>query len=283
MPNHSIVVTGAGGKTGRAVIDRLVAAGVGVTALLHRVEHRAAAERAGARTVVADLADAATLAGALAGHDAVYHVPPNLHPAETELTAAVIAAAGRAGVQRFALHSVLAPYLTAMPHHLRKARSEELLRESPLDWTILQPASYAQNVLPYLDAIRDTGVWRLPYSGEARFTPVDLRDVAEVALRVLTETGHTYAGYELCGPELLDSIAMAARLETLLGRPVTVDSVPAAGAPDLVAMFDYYDRHGLAGNPRTLAGLLGRPPTDFATAVGHELRAVGADNGRVRR
>lgn len=271
-----MLVTGAAGKTGRAIVERLLASGAEVTALLHRAEQRATAERAGARTVIADLADAVALESALAGHDAVYHVPPNMHPAETQLTAAVISAAARAGVNRFVLHSVLAPYLTEMPHHLRKARNEELLRQSNLEWTILQPASYVQNVLPYLDSIRHSGVWRLPYRSDAAFTPVDLADVAEAATRVLTRSGYGHASYELCGPEVLDSAAMAERLCSVLQMRIELQRVPGTGPADLVAMFDHYDRHGLVGNATVLRWLLGREPTPFAAAVSRMVSGNGA-------
>ena len=274
----TVVVTGAAGKTGLAVTGACIARGLAVTALVRREGQRSVALAAGAvRVVVADLGDAAQVRAAVAGHDALYHLAPNMHPHEAKLARVAVEAAQECGVRRFVLHSVLAPYLPAMPHHLRKAESERVLRGSELDWTTLQPASYAQNIQP--DAVRRAGVLTVPYRTSAPFTPVDLIDVAEAAAVVLTEGDHRYASYELCGPGVLDTDGMAADLTTLLGVGVQARAQSSAGwlasashlstqaRGDLLAMFDYYDRHGLVGNPRALTGLLGRSPTTFGAAL----------------
>lgn len=271
---RGVVVTGAAGKTGLAVTRACASAGLAVTAVIRREAQRVTVQAAGAaRAVVVDLADRAALTSVLAGVDAVYHVPPNMHQDETGLTRNVIEAATDGHVGRFVLHSVLAPYLPEMPHHLRKAQSERLLRMSTLDWTILQPASYAQNVLPYLDTIRRTGRWVLPYRPSAPFTPVDLRDVARVAADVLGERGHSFASYELCGPQRLDSAAMALGIARVLGHAVELVHVAAERDvdADLRAMFAYYDRCGLVGNPSVLALLLGHAPTTFEAAIARDV------------
>lgn len=273
-----MLVTGAAGKTGLAVTRACTTRGLAVTAVVRREGQRSVALRAGAvRAVVADLGDAAQVRAATAGHEALYHLAPNMHPEEAQLTRIAVDAAQACGVHRFVLHSVLAPYLPAMPHHLRKAESERLVRASTLDWTILQPASYAQNV--QLDVVRRTGALTVPYRTSAPFTPVDVDDVAEAAAVVLTEPDHRYAGYELCGPEVLDTVGMAAGVAAVLGVNVvaraqslaewsaSVPDLRAQARDDLLAMFDYYDRHGLVGNPRALTGLLGRSPTTFAGTI----------------
>lgn len=274
----TVAVSGAAGKTGLAVIRACTARGLAVTALVRRADQRPAALAAGAvRAVVVDLGDPARVRAAVGGHEAMYHLAPNMHPDEVELARVAVEAAWPCGVRRFVLHSVLAPYLPAMPHHLRKAESERVLRDSALSWTILQPASYAQNVV--VEQVRRSGVLAVPYRTTAPFTPVDLADVAEAAAVVLTEPGHHHASYELAGPAVLDTVAMAACLTTVLGRDVqarqqSVEEWSAAAQGlneqarhDLLAMFDYYDGHGLVGNPRVLAGLLGREPTAFADAL----------------
>lgn len=274
MESRRIVVTGAAGKTGRAVVRRLAAAGHAVTALVHRPEQEAGLRSEGAATASAtDLEDPVAVRAALSGHDGVYHVPPNLHPREDLLTGNVATAAEEAGVRRFVLHSVLAPYLPSMPHHLRKARSEERLRTSGLAWTVLQPASYMQNVLPYLEAVRRDGVLAMPYSADAAFTPVDLEDVAEVALRVLTDDAHAFASYELCGPQRLTNHDQAAALADLLGRPVRAEAqpVPEDAPDDLAAMFTHYDRYGLVGSGWLLERLLDRLATTFAEALARDV------------
>ncbi len=278
-----ILVTGAAGKTGRAVIRALAAAGRPVRGLVRRPGQADLVRGAGAReTVVADLLDAHSLAEATRGVRAIYHICPNINPDEVTIGRSAIAAAQAAGVERFVYHSVLHPQAEAMPHHWLKLRVEEMLFESGLSYTILQPAAYMQNVLAYWPQITGEGLYPVPYSTEAQLSLVDLADVAAVALRVLTEPGHADATYELAGPEALSAEEVTAILARHLGRPVRAEAVSpdtwedrarAAGMGEyqmqtLLAMFRYYDLYGLTGNPRVLAWLLGRPPGTFAQLIG---------------
>jgi uncharacterized protein YbjT (DUF2867 family) len=271
-----ILVTGAAGKTGRAVIRALVERGQAVRALVRREQDVGAQE-----TVVASMADEAVFVRAARGVDAIYHICPNASPDEIAFGRNAIAAARAAGVARFAYHSVLHPQIEAMPHHWHKMRVEELLFASGLDVTILQPTAYMQNLLANWPAIRQ-GVHRTPYPVTSRISLVDLGDVAEVAARVLTGGGHSAATYELVGTPPLSQGEVADVLSEALDRPVRAESesieqwrARAAGlghrqADVLTRMFQYYARHGLGGNDRALRGLLGRPPTsllEFARRV----------------
>jgi uncharacterized protein YbjT (DUF2867 family) len=165
-----------------------------------------------------------------------------------------------------------------MPHHWLKMRVEEQLLESGLNYTILQPAAYMQNVLAQWEHVLEQGIYAVPYSVETRLGLVDLEDVAEAAAIVLTEPGHEGATYELAGAEALAQGEVAAILSQQLGRRVRAEVVPRevwekrvreSGLGDyqvdtLVKMFRYYERCGFWGNPRVLTCLLGRPPTTFA-------------------
>ena len=281
-PAEPILVTGAAGKTGRAVIRALAAEGAPVRAFVRRPEQRPAVEKAGATEVVdGDLRSRETAAAAVAGTAAIYHISPNVHPDETGIGRRMVAAALTAGVTRFVYHSVLHPQVEAMPHHWAKLRVEELLFESGLTTTILQPAPYMQNVLGAWRAITEKGLYPVPYSLASRLVMVDLGDVARVAARVLGEDGHAGATYELCGPDRLDSRQVATALERGLGRAVEARFVaPREWAAEarrrglgddrietLLAMFGYYDRFGMAGSSRVLECLLGRPARSFADFV----------------
>jgi NAD(P)H dehydrogenase (quinone) len=273
-----IVVTGAAGKTGRAVIRALVGRGATVRALVHRPEQESPARRLGAQEVVSgDMRDPAILDRAMRGAAAVYHICPNMHPDEVGIGQGAIAAARKAGVQRLVYHSVLHPQVEAMPHHWLKMRVEEQIFASGLDYTILQPAAYMQNVLAYRESIVQHGLYSVPYAVDTRLGMVDLEDVAEVAAKVLSESGHGGATYELCGPEALTQTEVANLMGQQLGRAVQAQAVPleawreqaqAAGLGEyqvetLVKMFEYYERHGFRGNPTVPACLLGRRPTGF--------------------
>ncbi len=277
-----ILVTGAGGKTGRAVMRALLARGESVRGLVRTGEHAAQARALGAQeAVTGDMRDPAALERAAHGARAIYHICPNISPDEVEIGRAALAAARAAGVERFVYHSVLHPQTPSMVHHWNKLAVEAALFESGLAYTILQPASYMQNVLGSWKGIVEQGVYSVPYSVETRLGMVDLDDVAEVAARALTEPGHAGATYELCGPEALTQTEVAGLLARALGRPVRAVQVAlpdwAARARSgglgetqvetLLKMFDYYDKNGFWGNPRVLAHLLGRAPATFEAFV----------------
>jgi uncharacterized protein YbjT (DUF2867 family) len=277
-----ILVTGAAGKTGRAVIRTLTTKGEAVRALVHRPEQVRSVEGVGAReVVVGDMRLKATLGQAAQGARAVYHICPNVSPDEVDIGQVAIVAARSAGVKHFVYHSVLHPQVEAMPHHWQKLRVEEQLFRSGLPYTILQPAAYMQNVLAHWDQIVEQGVYPVPYAVETRLGMVDLEDVAEAAAVVLTESGHAGAVYELAGTEVLSQAEVATILSQQLGRPVRAEAVSLetwerrareSGLGDyqvetLVKMFRYYEHYGFWGNPRVLSWLLGRPPTTFAAFV----------------
>jgi uncharacterized protein YbjT (DUF2867 family) len=159
--------------------------------------------------IVGDMRDEKILRRAASGVRAVYHICPNVSPHEIAIGKAAIAAAQDAGIEQFVFHSVMHPQIEAMAHHWNKLRVEEELFESGLAYTILQPASYMQNVLGGWQAIVERGVYAVPYSVESRMSMVDLEDVAQAAAVVLTEPSHLGATYELVGPEVLTQTEIA--------------------------------------------------------------------------
>ncbi len=274
-----ILITGAAGKTGRAVIQRLVAKEQRVRGLVRRQEQAILLEQLGVwDTIAGDMRSQTTMDQAVLGVSAIYHICPNMHPEEMLIGEIVIRAAQSAGIERFVYHSVLHPQIEAMAHHWQKMRVEEMLLESGLSYTILQPAAYMQNVLVNWDRIVRQGVYAVPYALETRLSMVDLQDVAEAASAVLSEASHAGATYELCGAEVLSQKEIAIILGEQLGREIEGEHVPiekweqqamSAGLSDyavqtLVRMFRYYERNDFWGNPQVLGWLLGRSPTTFA-------------------
>jgi uncharacterized protein YbjT (DUF2867 family) len=285
-----ILVTGAAGKTGRAVVGALVGAGQQVRGLVRRPEQAAVLESIGAQeTHLGDMQDPASLARAAEGASAIYHICPNVHPAEVAIGQAAIRAAQAAGVELFVYHSVLHPQTEAMPHHWNKLRVEEELLESGLSFCVLQPCAYMQNILGQWESAAERGVYPVPYSVQSPLSMVDLLDVATVAALVLTEPGHAGATYQLCGPAALTSEQVAAALSEHLARPVVPSAMPIAAWREraqasglgeyqietLVKMFRYYDQNGLIGNPRVLEWLLGRPPTTLTEFIARISRQRG--------
>ena len=268
---------GASGKTGRAVTRALAARGFRVRAAVRseRAAERVYAAGAGELAVL-DLETGAGLERALVDVWGGYHLAPNVHPDEVGMAERVTAAAAAVGTGRLVFHSVLHPDDASMPHHLRKAQAEEVVRAGGVPWTVLRPAAYHQNLLPGALA----GELAVPYSLDAPFSNVDLGDVALVAATVLCEPGHEGEAYDLAGPETLSVREMAARASEVLGRTVAAvetdrgawetgpgAALPDAARQDLLAMFESYDREGLVGGSAWLWALLGHLPTTWAEAV----------------
>jgi NAD(P)H dehydrogenase (quinone) len=284
-----ILISGASGKSGTAVLRALARRGANARALVHRKEQAGAASAAGAVEVVCgDMLNSGDLERAMEGADHVYHICPNMHPQEVTVGMKVVEAAKKQRVSHFVYHSVLHPQVEAMPHHWNKMRVEEFLFTSGMPTTILQPCAYMQNISGYWDGIISDGIYAVPYSPETQISIVDLEDVAEVAARVLTEPGHQGASYELAGPAPLSQQDVALSLAKALGRPVRavsldrtawIDGAYKAGmAPYTVdtlgKMFEYYERNGFVGSPRVIEWLLGRSPTTFEAYIWRILSGV---------
>jgi uncharacterized protein YbjT (DUF2867 family) len=274
-----ILVTGAGGKTGVAVLKALVARGAVVRALVRSSSHRAALNAIGVHDIVAgEMDDPRAWSQAVAGTNAVYHICPNMSPHELPFARALVATAVTHGVRRLVYHSVLHPQIEAMPHHWAKLRVEEMLFSSGLDVTILQPTAYMQNSLAEWDRMAGDGIYRVPYPVETKLSLVDLDDVAEAAALVLTGDGHSGATYELVGTLPMSQIEIAETFGRALQSAVRAEAEPveawterarSAAMDDyqletLAKMFQAYARDGLCGNPNVLGWLLKRPPTSLA-------------------
>ncbi len=279
-----VLVTGAGGKTGRAVIAAVRERGALVRAVVRDGDRHRDLAAPGVELAVADQRDPAALTTALDGCDAVCAIAPNVSPDEVAMGSAVVTAATRAGVQRLCFHSVVHPQLSAMPHHADKGRVEEQVVESGLAWTILQPNAYLQNLAGYRDQLR-AGHYRVPYATDRPSAMVDLREVAEVAARCLVDGLGIHATFELSGPASVtpDDIAAAAArqlgTEVVAARQDPADwaaanqQLPTHARERLHAMFVHYDRHGSPGDATVLRCLLGREPCGLDEVLG-ELLAV---------
>ena len=278
MDAGKILVTGAAGKTGQAIIRALAKRGKHIRALIYQSAQDLVVRSAGAdETISGDMRSAQVMLQALRGVNLVYHICPNMSPHELEIGKTLISAAQKTGLVRIVYHSVLHPQVEDMPHHWHKLRMEEQLFMSELPFTILQPAAYMQNILGYWRSMLEMGLFSVPYSVDARQSMVDLEDVAEAAARVMTEEGHEFATYELCGPQALSAREIAEAVSRLLEKPVQAvrqdphdweQKARASGMDEqtmtgLLKMFTYYDHFGFTGNPHVLTWLLGHPPTRF--------------------
>lgn len=283
-----ILVTGASGKTGKAVIQSLSRV-ESVRAFVRDGKYVETLTSLGAEKVfVGDLEDQSALLSATENVRAVYHICPNMNPHEAEIGKIILEAAKQNGVEHFVYHSVLHPQIEGMNHHWQKMRVEEMIFESGLSFTILQPAPYMQNLLANWTSIVEEGVLRVPYSVYAKFSFVDLDDVAEVAKIVITEPSHKNAVYELAGTNPTSHAEVAETFSRVLKREVEAEKMEIGdwrlgvsglseyALENLVRMFEYYDQWGLVGNPNVLKWILKKTPRsleDFIERVAKEYRA----------
>jgi NAD(P)H dehydrogenase (quinone) len=280
-----ILITGAAGKTGRAVLKALLSHNRQVRVLVRRSEQAEEMTAIGAAdAVIGDMEDADSYRRAMAGVTKIYHICPNMHPAEIEIGSLAINAARENKLDHFVYHSVLHPQVEKMPHHWNKMRVEEMLFESKLDFTILQPAPYMQNILAGKNQITSEGIYSVPYPANARFSLVDLEDLGEAAALVLSGSDHNNAIYEIVGTEPLSQDEVALIIGRALNRTVSAEEIgldswekkaKESGMDDyqrntLLKMFRYYRDFGLAGNSNLLRLLIGREPKTLAAFIERE-------------
>jgi len=277
-----LLLTGANGRTGRAVLRALDARGAAVRAFVRDGSQADAMRDLGAdEVVVGDMRDAATITPAVAGCEVVVHIGPPMHPDEVQITKAFVDASLAGGVDHFVYYSVMHPFRRDVRHHALKLDATEFLVDSGLPYTVLEPSRYMQHLEPIWPRVRDEGVHAMPFGIDKQFSVVDLVDLAEITATVATEPGHLYASYELAGPEALSQRRMAAIIGEVLDREVTARQIPldemaaAAAAKgigedrvqQMRVMNAHYDAHGFLGNSNVLTYLLNRQPTTFRSYV----------------
>jgi uncharacterized protein YbjT (DUF2867 family) len=278
----NVLMVGATGSRAGAVLPELVKRGAAVRALVRDEERAAVARRRGAsETVIADLADPASLRAAVAGVDGVFHVNPAFAPREADMGVAMVDAAKAAGVRKFVFSGVLHPSISSMVNHAAKQPVEEALYTSGMEYTVLQPAMFMQGPAAYWPEVVEYGKLSMPYSISAKTCWVDLRDVAEVAALALTGDELAYGTFELCAPGMVDRVQLAAMISGELGRPVEAAQTPlgqwASHFPEghvrdgLTRMMAHYDEHGFpGGNAIVLRAILGREPRSLKQYI-HQL------------
>lgn len=276
MVNAKILVIGATGTNGREIIRQLTVRGIAVRVLV-RGGGRIRWETPLAQESEGDLDDQPSLERAMAGIDKVVVVAP-VNDATARCSAKVIAAAGSAGVRHVVRFSTLGADRTADGGFLSQhGEADALLAASTLPFTILRPSSFLQNLLADAPMIKASG--RIVAAvGDARLSFVDVRDLAEAAVRVLTEPNHERRTYVLTGPEALSYRDVARELTTLLARPITYHpmttdaferAVRAAGATPgrartLAEIQAAFATDAFAEPTADLGELLARPPRRLA-------------------
>ena len=269
-----VLMVGATGKYASLVVPELKQRGVTVRALVRNENKSEAARQQGADEIaIADFHDSASLRDAVSDVDGVFHINPAFAPDEAELGVAMVEAATSADVRKFVFSSVIHPSISKLSNHAAKRPVEQALYESGMEFTVLQPTMFMQNLNGSWSAVLEHGRFSLPYSKQVRASYVDYRDVAEVAALALTGDKLGYATFELCAPGMVNRVELVALMSEALGRtieagePAFEEWVQAAHITDaairesLARMYANYDRYGFpGGNSLVLQAILEREP-----------------------
>jgi uncharacterized protein YbjT (DUF2867 family) len=244
-----LLVTGASSPTGSAIVRRFAANGHparGLTRSLERV--RALADLPGVELVEGDMTKPNTLGRALDGVRRAL-VISSVQEDLVGTQRAFIAAAKAAGVQHVVKISGEESGIGFDPDAFRGTRAhmaaERELEASGVAWTMLRPSQFMQF---YLRRAADIGggVLALPM-GTSQLSPIDIEDLAQIAVAVMTTTGHEGQRYRMTGPEALTTHEVAAAFSEGLARPVRYVDVP----PD-----EFRARLAAAGSPEGMIGTL---------------------------
>jgi uncharacterized protein YbjT (DUF2867 family) len=290
-PRDVVLVTGATGRVGRLVVDELLRAGASVRALTRRPEH--AALPASVEVVAGDFTDPASLDPALEGAVAVFLVwtaAPSAAPAAVARLAAHPSPRPRRVVYLSAPHRTPHPFFQ-QPNPMRDlhAEVERLLAATGLEVAVLRPGMFASNALHWWGPqIRNGDVVRWPYAA-AETAPIDERDIAAVAARVLLDARHARGDYVLTGPESLSQAAQVRAIGHAIGRPLRFEELSpdefrreAAGTwPGGVAEMLLAAWRAALGRPAFVTSavheILGSPPRTFHQwAADHAAAFAGA-------
>lgn len=271
-----ILVAGATGMTGRAVIAELGRLGVKARAMVRDPGRAAGLASDLVELVQGDLDDTASLNAALAGVERAFLVS-SIGPKAIEQQSAFLDAAKKAGVRQLARLSATGAQPGAKAEILRQHATIDLrLMTSGLRFTILQPNSFYQNFLGWAGSVKEQGKLQLPF-GAAKISFIDVRDVAAVAAKCLTEPGHERRTYVLTGPEALGGAEVASKISVAAGKEIAYVDVPASAVVDAMRQAGVSDWDasrvgellvvfaggGFAQVTETVSKILGRSPTTF--------------------
>ncbi|MDT7706405.1 MAG: hypothetical protein QOG20_2012 [Pseudonocardiales bacterium] len=285
-PNPLVLVTGAGGGVGRAVLDLLLAQDVSVRAMVHRDDHRADELRAlGAEVAVGDLTRPDTVANELDGAGRMYFgmsvSPDHLLAATVVATVAREYGAldGLVDMSQMTVSQMTATSVAESQHQRLHWLAEQVLDWSGLPVVHVRPTMFLDNPLFTTLAarsIRESGTLALPF-GTGRTSPVAAQDVARVVATVLRDPApHLGHINELTGPRTLDMTGVAEEFSRAFGSPVAYLDVPpdrwAAEALAAAGLPPHTEQH-----IATMARLLRENRYDRAT---HDVERVTGEPAR---
>lgn len=278
-----VLVTGASGQVGCAVIRALKQRGLAVRAFIHTPANEEKVREAGAAEVfIGDMNKEDDLESAFRGVEAVYFICPAADPNEDGIGQKMIQAAQAQGNVYFVYHSVLHSVLQDMPHHKKKLHVEQMLVDSGLTYTIVQPAVFMQMLMPAVKSVGGGGplIQKFFLTNDTRMNLLHLDDLGEAVGAIFSSREYENGTYELCGKENYSLADLEAAFSQAAGKAITSAYIPdevflsqMGMAPDaykaqtLLTMFRHYNTHSFCGNSRVLTQILGREPRTLVEFV----------------
>jgi NADH dehydrogenase len=234
-----ILLTGATGTVGSALLRRLTAAGTPVRCLV-REPKRLGPERVRVQIALGDLADPASFRNALRGVDTVVHLAASIRDQprgsieelNAMATLRLVRGAEKAGAKRFVFASALNASLQSPTRFFRaKALARRAVEAAALDTTVFSPSvvyTPGDPWLTLLDRLAHLPLMPIAGGGDARFQPIWAEDVADCLMEALDRQpgpserdadGHGRRSFDLAGPEVLSYDEIVAIALRASGRP----------------------------------------------------------------
>ena len=225
-----ILVTGATGTVGTALVKKLSNLEVDVRAGVHSLIKGENLKYPNVELCELEYHKPESLWAAFTGVDRVFLITPFV-PDQVEMGKVLIEAAKAAGVKhvvRLSAAGADSPNAIQMGRWHREI--EEHLINSGLNYTILRPSTFMQNFVNYTgDSIRRGNSIFMPL-GEGKVSYVDVRDIAEVAAVVLTTDRYFNQVLDITGPEAISVQEVAQAIASAVDRPIQYVDVPEEGA-----------------------------------------------------
>lgn len=247
MLTPKILVSGASGTNGQALLNKLTEANIQVRAMVRKKRRAQHILNKNVEIVEADLSDTSSLKAAFEGIDQAYIVTA-INQNSVCLFDNFFNVAKQAGVHHIVKLSGYGATADSKPAILRQHyESDQMLINSGLDYTIIQPNSFFQNILWQAKSIRIRNRFRLPL-GSAKQSFIDVGDIAEATFKILTDKQHLNKVYRLTGSESLSYYDIAELISTVLERNITYQPIlPERAEQEMIASgIPEWNAHALA-------------------------------------
>ena len=228
---ESVIVLGATGTTGTAVLKQLKNKNITVFASVQSEKDFEKVSQFGATPIIVNFTDQDSLNQALKGKDRVFLVTPLMQNPET-VTQMVINASKQNEIKHLVRSTASGADSKGQIQMARWAgASEDLIKTSGLNYTIVRPYTFLQNFINFhSQTIKQYNGFYLPV-GDAKLALLDINDLGEVVATALTSDEHFGKTYELSGLTYTNEI-LAETLSEVLGRKISYIDIPEEKAKE---------------------------------------------------